>query len=664
MDYLLKVSAVVAIFYLSYKLLLQRNTFFNENRWFLLMGLVTAFIIPLLVIPVYIEYTPVVTSEYISSDVVVLNEIIDKPFNILDYLPILYGLGVLFFLVKFLIQLMSLSFVIFKNKKEKVGRFTFINTIKNSSPFSFFCWIIINPNNFTKSELEQVMIHEKVHASQLHSIDVLLNQISCIVLWFNPFMWLYRKDVQQNLEFIADKKTQEKIDCKKSYQTTLLKASVGVNHLTLSNNFYNSLIKNRIIMLNKSKSKKINLFKFAVVIPLLALFLMNFNKKEVFVKKVSQESVNYSDSGIKETKDRIEVIIDKNTSDEDLNNAKEAFTKKFAVDFSYTNLKRDSNYKLTSIEVKLEDRNGAVTAKHFDELGIKPFIIYYNKDGSAGTHFVEKEKTNKVEEFVITDNTPDEQFNVLKELLAQKGYTLKISNLKRTKGGLIRAITINIKNETTKASFKTSSALPIKVIQILLDKENNSIKIGNLSKTDKEMVSGFSSQKAANEYNESKKVKNLIPEDQLNSALYILDGKEVTPEVIKDLNSDDINSMSVLKDEKATVVYGEKGKNGVILITSKEAHENKKFSNIGKSFSDVNAIEDAGSDVNVIEYARKERKEPLCLIDGKVASKKELKVLSPDDIESVSVLKNEKSIEKYGEKGKNGVIEITTKEKK
>src|SRR5690606_37026592 len=121
-----------------------------------------------------------------------------------------------------------------------------------------------------------IITHEKTHANQYHSIDILLTQLSCIVLWFNPFIWFYNKDLKQNLEFIADKTTLKQNHCKKSYQYTLLKTSIPSHQMALSNNFYNSLIKKRIVMLHKSKSKKINQLKYALVIPVVALFLMGF----------------------------------------------------------------------------------------------------------------------------------------------------------------------------------------------------------------------------------------------------------------------------------------------------------------------------------------------------------------------------------------------------
>ena len=283
MEYLLKVSAIVAIFYLSYKVFLQRNTFFEHNRLFFILGLLTAFLIPFCIIPIYVEYTPVSVSNYIFT--ASNNAETITSFTIIDYLPYLYMLGVLVFSLRFLIQLVSLSIVILKHKGEKHDGYIFVKSSENVSPFSFFNWIVYNPKHYTATELEQIITHEKIHVNQYHSLDILITQITSIVLWFNPFIWLYNIDLKQNLEFIADQKTQLKVNCKKSYQTTLLKTSIPLHQMALSNPFYNSLIKKRIVMLHKSKSKKINLIKYAFVIPLLALFLMSFNTKKIYTEK-------------------------------------------------------------------------------------------------------------------------------------------------------------------------------------------------------------------------------------------------------------------------------------------------------------------------------------------------------------------------------------------
>ncbi|PKQ46107.1 M56 family metallopeptidase [Confluentibacter flavum] len=557
MEYLLKVTAVVTIFYIIYKLFLQRDTFFESNRWFLIIGPISSLLIPFLVIPVYIDYTPISFTDIRVTEQL-STETIEKPFNILDYLPLIYALGVLFFLGRLFIQLLSLIRIIYNNKGIKKDRFIFIETQNNTSPFSFFKWIVYNPEKFNQTELEHIIEHEKTHAKQYHSVDILITQLFCVVLWFNPFMWFYNKDLKQNLEFIADKRTLNQYNCAKSYQYTLLKTSMPSHQMALSNHFYNSLIKKRIVMLHKSKSKKINQLKYALVIPVLALFLMGFNTEEVYVEKT-------------------------NTNKNDL----------------IPNSKQTLN---------------------------NPFTFY------------------------IMDGTTDEQFTQIKSDLRSKGYTFEISNLKRTKDGLITSIDLSISNESKNANFNTSSVIPIKPIKIELDSSNNSINIGN---TSEKIVMGFSSKEKAAAYKKTKTIKNLFSDSVDGAPLFIVDGKQITEEEAEKLSSDNVQAVNVLKDENATKKYGDKGKNGVIEITTK--WETNFI--VGKTF-DAEATEDTLNRIRI----RGIGETPLYIINGKEVTEDIVKALNPDNIESVNVLKDEKHTKIYGDKGKNGVVEITLKE--
>ncbi|WP_299889214.1 M56 family metallopeptidase [uncultured Lacinutrix sp.] len=271
MDYLLKANAIIILFYLCYKLFLQKETFFESNRYFLLAGIAAASITPFIVIPIYIEKNLNTNFNIESIQTITQTETIET-FSFLNAITWVYFIGVGLFTIKFLIELISLLNIIIKNKREKQGKYTFIETNKEHSPFSFFKFIVYNPEHFTVNELNHIILHEKIHAKQYHSIDILITKIATILFWFNPFIWLYNKSLKQNLEFIADEKTQNKVENSKTYQTLLLKTLVPKHQLVLVNNFYNSLIKKRIIMLHKSKSNKLNTWKYSLILPLLALF--------------------------------------------------------------------------------------------------------------------------------------------------------------------------------------------------------------------------------------------------------------------------------------------------------------------------------------------------------------------------------------------------------
>ena len=156
MDYFLKASAIILLFYTCYKLFLQRDTFFQANRWFLLSGIFIATVLPLIVIPVYIQYTPQDISISQNLQVATTQTTTKSGFNLWQLLPIIYGLGLLIILVKVILQFISLHKLLQNKTKILSGPFVFIKTEASIAPFSFFNRIVYNPNQFLKTELEDL----------------------------------------------------------------------------------------------------------------------------------------------------------------------------------------------------------------------------------------------------------------------------------------------------------------------------------------------------------------------------------------------------------------------------------------------------------------------------------------------------------------------------
>ncbi|MWW24965.1 M56 family metallopeptidase [Algibacter lectus] len=537
MEYLLKVSALLAIFYVSYKVFLQRDTFFNENRWFLILGIVTAFVLPFLVIPIYIEYTPVDVPNFNNIPTEV-PENIEASFNILDYLPITYLLGVIGFSIRFVIQLTSLSLVISKSKKEKHGKYTYIKTDKNISPFSFFNWIVFNPNNFNNTELEQILIHEKIHSNQKHSIDVLLTQLSCIALWFNPFIWFYNKALKQNLEFIADNETQHQIDCKKTYQITLLKTSLPSHQMALTNNFHTSLIKKRIVMLHKSKSKKISLFKYAIVLPLLTLFLMSFNTEEVIINSKTEDVSNINN--LTTSEDKLNLYIHKETTDNTIEKLKSDLAQK-GYSLKIGKLRRNKNNLITDIKISVSYKASHSTNYSSNSSApIKTINIIIDKSNHSITIKNSNDENLKIgleitKAQVLTDT--DRLYIIDGKIIEEKGFTLQEDNVK----------SINV--------LKGKSAI---------DKYGEKAKNGAIEITTKN-----NNQKNSDSV-QTKKTQHKLEIAKDKQPLVYVDNEEVNYEDLKNLDTENIESMNVLKNKNATDKYGDKGKNGVIEITTKK----------------------------------------------------------------------------------------------
>ena len=657
MDYFLKASAIIILFYACYKLFLQRDTFFQANRWFLLIGLFIAIVLPLVIIPIYIEYTPRPIQFFETSATTFPTQQTPQtpPFDYWQLLPFIYLAGVLFVTTKVTLQFVSLNRLLKNQKKTKNKQYVFIETEANIAPFSFFNRIVFNSNQFTKNELEYIITHEKVHAKQLHSIDILLTQIATILFWFNPCIWLYKKAMQQNLEFIADHEAQNTIECSKSYQTVLLKASLTTNQLAITNNFYQSLIKKRIVMLQKSQSKKCNQLKFVIVIPFLALFLMSFNIKEVYVAKseIKQDqtttetftiTAKSTNAEIETIKNQLEFLIDK-------------------IEVKFSDIKRNNNEEIINLTILSKNEGQFEYTKH---------VIFNNIDNKPINNTILK----------ITDNQ------------------LVISNDKNEP-----VITITEDRKTTSP-----------VITEQINNNTNTVHTQNNGDEIKLVVENTNQEKSTTNFklqttNTGEEKSKLVIVEQQNKPLYIIDG-QITDRNPASINTENIASINVLKGKMAIEKYGSKGVDGVIEITSKNSNdivianegvimtqdnngnltkngvtytpsisnssflnknENKAFTMVmtktsknGKLINEnINIISDNKlTDTlkfKAINLNEKNNEKPLIYIDEKKSDKQELSNLKPEDIKSMSVLKDEKAIKAYGEEGKNGIILITTK---
>ncbi|MFP2994382.1 peptidoglycan DD-metalloendopeptidase family protein [Spongiivirga sp. MCCC 1A20706] len=304
--YLSKVAAITIIFYGCYQLFLKKHTFFNANRHFLVAGLVAALALPFLVFTktVYIDKPVLEQTSAITSTIIEPAErttaVVQKQFEI-DWLmifAIIYTIGVLFMLGRLFLQFVALRKLINTYPTSFESGFKLVEVDTEIAPFSFFNTIVFNPSLYTKDELAVILAHEKAHCSQRHSLDLIATELFIALQWFNPFSWLYKRSIQQNLEFIADYEALTKTHSKAHYQKTLLKVSIGQYNLTLTNNFFNSLIKKRIVMINQQSSQKRNLLKMAFILPFLAIFMYSFNVKEETKFKTEPPAVKIADEYI------------------------------------------------------------------------------------------------------------------------------------------------------------------------------------------------------------------------------------------------------------------------------------------------------------------------------------------------------------------------------
>src|SRR5690606_25671659 len=211
-----------------YILLLKRDTTFITNRRFLIGGIITSVVLP----SIYFTKTVILKAQvtrlpWAESNFPINDSVIQKSMmSPLEIFTSLYLLGVILMTGRLILQLHSLSRILLSGKLIKTSGRKFIEISEKIAPFSFLNFVAYNPSLHSKTELDLILIHEKAHVNQSHTFDVLLANINLIYQWFNPVAWLYLKNIQQALEFIADREAVKKAGCKKEHQKALVKASV------------------------------------------------------------------------------------------------------------------------------------------------------------------------------------------------------------------------------------------------------------------------------------------------------------------------------------------------------------------------------------------------------------------------------------------------------
>ena len=194
---------------------------------------------------------------------------------------IVYGVVTCVLLLRFLWQLFSI--ILLKNNSQTAYIYdTEVYVLTNDEgPFSFFNWIFINPERHKSDEIEEIMMHELTHCQQLHSIDIIFSELFCVVFWFNPFVWLLKREVRLNLEYLADNSVLANGKDNKEYQYHLLGLTYRKNVATITNNFNVLPIKKRIKMMNKKETKGILKAKYMLYIPLVAMLLAVSNLEAI-----------------------------------------------------------------------------------------------------------------------------------------------------------------------------------------------------------------------------------------------------------------------------------------------------------------------------------------------------------------------------------------------
>lgn len=322
--YFLKINIAIALFYAFYRLFFYRDTFFQWRRTVLLCFFIISPLYPVLNIQEWIRsHEPMVAMADLYATIVlpeieITPEVATTDWQniILSTVNIIYWAGVVLLLIRFVAQFASILRLRFHCQKDQIEGIPVYLLDKESGPFSFFHWIFIHPQAHPHNELSEILTHEGTHARQKHSIDVIISELMCIACWFNPFAWLMKREVRNNLEYMADNRVLEAGHDSKSYQYHLLGLAHQKSTITLSNSFNVLPLKNRITMMNKKRTKEIGRTKYLLFLPL-ALALMIVSNIEAVArttKSIAQEVIQTVEEQI-EPKSPIEENAPSHTAD-------------------------------------------------------------------------------------------------------------------------------------------------------------------------------------------------------------------------------------------------------------------------------------------------------------------------------------------------------------
>lgn len=537
-NYLLKANIALVLFFLAYHFLLRPLTFYSLNRFFLLFGIIFSAVYPLTNLTGLLS-----RQEQLSAQLVTImpnwqlntgRNPAPVPFDYWLLLTVIFWLGVAFMGIRLMVQLTSLYRIHQRSVAEKLDGYQYRKVNGAVNPFSFWQTIYINPQQHKSTELEPILKHERVHVKEWHTLDVLLAELSTVFYWFNPGVWLIKRSVKENLEFITDRRlVQAGIDSK-AYQYSLVSISKLSQSSSMANNFNFLTIKKRIIMMNKKQTSKAQISRYVFLLPLVIVLSLVFTvSKAQLEKAVNQPVIAKVTAAVIAEKVKPEIketqaVVDQKSAVETsikpvLPVVKVTTGKQTKIDSNPADTLSASMY---FIDGEKADKKASESLSSADIWAVNVY------EGEAAVRIFGKEAANGVVIITTKENKDSE---------AVKGFNAKYG------------IDKPVNEEEILPPPPTIQADP---------KTKNDNKKNNINENlNKNAAAGI--------------VNNLgsgITLSDKNGPLYIVDGVEIEirNKIEEKIDPKLIDSIRVLKDDEAKKLYGEKGKDGVILIYTKK----------------------------------------------------------------------------------------------
>jgi len=746
--YFLQVVLCSSVMMGYYWLVLRNKRFHQYNRFYLLAIALLSWIVPLIKIrwshpvvsqdPQMIRFLSVVADNNSQIDEKLTNSGFQWSLDTTVSLIYISVAGIL--LLGMFRAFFHLYQLLRKHSCKNVGDVYLVLTQAKGTPFSFFRYIFWNEEIDIRSESgKQILQHELTHVQQKHSVDKVFIQLMLIAGWFNPFFWLLKKEMGMIHEFIADKKAVNTGDTA-SLAQMLLTAAYPQQQFALTHPFFFSPIKRRLQMLTNNRNPRFSYIRRLIVLPLLAVVvvLFSFRSKEqrahgsLSVASVVENVVDavsaIGSKDIKESKISVfnnailgrtyTIVIDAGHGGADKGAMGADGTSESEITLQLAKTIRDLNTNenihivltrdadifqsvIRTAELANQNHPDLFVSLHCNVVspvkssdgknlanqrnGIEFFIpakekaAEYERSQILASHLAAS--MHSLDEPMLGIRTRQKGIWVLNEVkspavLIETGFLTNKHDLEKLKDAVYQkqmaeSILQGINNYLGKSVSSNYDTTILKADTLIV---NNGQKVMIVNKGGQITVK--------NEGSGSTTVTN----EMLNKALIILDGKKIDNEILRVLDMNMIASVDVLKNESATAKYGEEGKNGVVLVTTKPGFAAEQSNNVlltgknlyGKPYSNSygKAVKypdtltwfpvSSHDSTRVTWFPNKPgvlRGFPLnalFIIDG---VRGDMHSVDPSEISSVTVLENKTAFDKYGAEAKNGVVEIITKTK-
>lgn len=673
--------------YAVYWLVLRKHTYFNFNRFYLLAALLLSFGAPWVTFTEEIKIKSSSTPIYLDPELMTQTTPQAEPVVSTEAVLLgLYVIGLLVMLGRLGYRLLHLSRLINEGDKQRIGGYVLVkNTAGNVSSFSFLNYLVIAEND-SSAYTDVILRHELVHIKQRHSWDLLLIEVVQALCWFNPILIYYKRSLKEIHEFIADELATE--GDRFGHARRLASYALGVPPQVLTNNFFDvSQLKNRIAMLTKNRSSRWVLGRYLLAVPVAGVLISMVAARSVEVIEIKPDVVEISNQGVMTVKGTVVDARDGKGMpgvSVILNGSQRGTSTDSKGVFVFSDI--PTNAELLVEFIGYKTRVIPVAGKANTTKVMK--IALYEGPNLKDMPVTKKEVSlppppellkNGDKVYSVVQQNPEFvggmkalgpyiQANMRYPAPAKRAYVsgkVFISFVVLKDGSftdirVIKGIGFGCDEEALRL-VKTMPAWkpgmqdgkPVNVrynlpIHFELDKKSAQNETKEESDKEVKIRIGQTSNPTFSPDDYRYHVYSPKPSEE---PLILLDGVPLKKGV-EALNPDDIESIEVVKNDAAVRIYGSEAKNGVVRIISKKAAAKNDDKNFTLRLTDPSASNFLGLHTDDLPYF---------LVDDKESSQEEVRKMGPNKIESVNVLKGEGAIKKYGDKGKNGVLEIKTK---